>query len=129
MCGLEYGVLDNQVWHACDPGVVNGVWYRCGGEQMLMSESETGGDGWVGGKASGIRNCCKVSCVQKLPFATLAMLIAISMLATHTWHASVGPCPSLSKICGQVMSMSAKECTALCLHEYFDLSCEFFVMP
>jgi hypothetical protein len=64
---------------------------------MLMSERGTGGDGWVGGKASGVRNCCKVSCVQNLPFATLVALIAISILATHTWRASVDPCPSLSK--------------------------------
>jgi hypothetical protein len=89
------------VWLACDPGVVNDVWYRCGEEQMLTSERETGGDGWVGGKTSGIRNCCKVSCVQKLSFATLEMLIAISMLATHTWCASVGPCPSSSKFVGR----------------------------
>jgi hypothetical protein len=64
---------------------------------MLTSERVTGGDGWVGGKASGVCNCCKVSCVQNLPFATLAALIAISMLATHTWRASVGPHPSSSK--------------------------------
>ncbi len=64
---------------------------------MLTSERGTGGDGWVGGKANGIRNCCKVLSVENLPFATLAVLIAISMLATHTWRASVGPRPSSSK--------------------------------
>jgi hypothetical protein len=64
---------------------------------MLKSERVTGGDGWMGGKASGVRNCCKVSCVQNLPVATLAVLIAIPMLATYTWHASVGLHPSSSK--------------------------------
>jgi hypothetical protein len=64
---------------------------------MLMSERVTGGDGWGGGKASGVHNCRKVSCVQNLPFVTLAVLIAISMLAAHTWHASVGPLPSSLK--------------------------------
>ena len=64
---------------------------------MLTLERVTGGDGWVGGKASGVRNFCKVSCVQNLPFVTLAVLIAISMLATHTWHASVGLRPSSLK--------------------------------
>ncbi len=64
---------------------------------MLTSERVTGGDGWPGGKASGVRNCSKVSCVKNLPFATLAALIAISMLSTQTWHASVSPRPSSSK--------------------------------
>ncbi len=64
---------------------------------MVTQEIGTGGDCWLEGKAIGVRNCCKVSCVQKFPFATLAMLIAISMLATHIWHAIVGPCPSSSK--------------------------------
>jgi hypothetical protein len=39
------------------------------------------------------------------------------------------PAPKFVKICGQVMSVLAKECTVLCLYEYFDLSCEFFVLP
>ncbi len=63
----------------------------------MTQEIGTGGDCWLEGKSIGMRNCCKVSCVQKFPFATLAMLIAISMLATHTWRAIVGPRQSLSK--------------------------------
>ena len=35
--------------------------------------------------------------MQKFAFATLATLIAISMLATHTWHANVGLLLSTSK--------------------------------
>ena len=97
MCGCEYGVLDNQVWHAFDPGVMNGKWYWCGEVRVVMQEIGTGGDCWLEGKAIGMCNCCKVSCVQKFPFATLAMLIAISMLVTHTWHAIVGLRPSSSK--------------------------------
>jgi hypothetical protein len=62
-----------------------------------MQEIRTGGDCWLEGKAIGMRNCCKVSCVRKFPFATLATLIAISILATHTWCAIVGPHPSSSK--------------------------------
>ena len=41
------------------------------------------------GTTDGMFNWRKVSCEQKFAFATLAMLIAISMLATHTWCANV----------------------------------------
>ncbi len=97
MGGCEYGVLDNQGWCAFDPGVTNGKWFWCGGVRVVMQEIGTGGDCWLEGKANGMRNCHKVSCMQKFPFATLAMLIAISMLATHTWCAIVGLHPSSSK--------------------------------
>ncbi len=53
---------------------------------------------WIVGRVSGVCSCCRVSFVQKLPLATLAMLIAISMLATHTWHAIVGPQPSAKSL-------------------------------
>ncbi len=64
---------------------------------MVTQEIGTGGDCWLEGKAIGMGNCCKVSCVQKFPFVTLATLIAISMLATHTRRATIGLRPSLSK--------------------------------
>jgi hypothetical protein len=51
----------------------------------------------VFGTMDGMFNWRKVCCVQKFAFATLAMLMAISMLATHTWRANVGPLPSTSK--------------------------------
>ena len=44
---------------------------------------------WIMGRVSGAHSFRRVSCVQKLPLATLARLIAISILATHTWHAIV----------------------------------------
>ncbi len=97
MCGREYRVLDNQMWRAFDLGVMNGKWYCCGGVQVVMQEIGTGGDCWLEGKAIGMHNCCKVSCVQKFPFATLAMLMTISMLATRTCRAIVGPRPRSSK--------------------------------
>jgi len=53
-----------------------------------------GGRGWLTGVSSGVQSRQRDSCVQKLPLATLKTLIAISMLATHTWRASVGPRPS-----------------------------------
>jgi hypothetical protein len=46
---------------------------------------------WIVGRVSGVHSYHRVLCLQKLPLATLAMLIAISMLATHTWRAIVGP--------------------------------------
>jgi hypothetical protein len=45
------------------------------------------------GVSSGVQSRQRDSCVQNLPLA----LIAISMLATHTWRASVGPHPSSTK--------------------------------
>jgi hypothetical protein len=56
-----------------------------------------GGRGRLTGVSSGVRSRQRDSCVQKLPLATLKTLIAISMLATHTWCASVGPRPSSTK--------------------------------
>jgi hypothetical protein len=44
----------------------------------------------------GIFNWRKVSWEQKFAFATLATLIAISMLATHIWRTNVGLLPSIS---------------------------------
>jgi hypothetical protein len=46
---------------------------------------------------TGMFNWRKVSCMQKFAFATLAMLIAIFMLATHTQRANLGLLPSSSK--------------------------------
>ncbi len=56
-----------------------------------------GGRGWLTGVSSGVQSRRGDSCVQKLPLATLKTLIAISMLATHTWCESVSPHPSLTK--------------------------------
>ena len=64
---------------------------------MLERVVGTVGCGCVFGTTDGMFNWRKVSCEQKFAFATLAMLIAISMLATHTWHANVGLLPSTSK--------------------------------
>ncbi len=64
---------------------------------MLERVEGTVGCGCVFGTRDGMFNRRKVSCKQKFAFATLATLIAISMLATHTWRANVGPLPSTSK--------------------------------
>ncbi len=64
---------------------------------MLERVVGTVGFGCVFGMTDGMFNWHKVSCKQKFAFATLAMLIAIFMLATHTWRANVGPLPSTSK--------------------------------
>ena len=58
----------------------------------------TVGCGCVFGTTDGMFNWRKVSCDHKFAFATLATLIAISMLATRSWRANVGPLPSISKI-------------------------------
>ena len=65
---------------------------------MVTHGIRTGGWGWLDGEAIGMFNCRKVFCMQKFFFATLAMMIAISIFAIHTWHAIVGPCWSLSKL-------------------------------
>ena len=57
----------------------------------------TGMCGLMCGKMIGMFNFSKVSCVQKFAFAILAMLIALSMVATHTWCANAGPLLSSSK--------------------------------
>ena len=64
---------------------------------MLARMVGTGVCGCICGMTTGMFNSRKVSCVQKFAFATLVTLIAISMLATHTWRANVGPLPSTSK--------------------------------
>ena len=64
---------------------------------MLERVVGTGVCGCVYGTMNGMFNWRKVSCMQKFAFATLATLIAISMLATHTWHANVGLLLSTSK--------------------------------
>ncbi len=46
---------------------------------------------------TGLHNMRREFCVQKLPRATLATLIAISTFATQTWRAIVVPLPSLLK--------------------------------
>ncbi len=53
--------------------------------------------GLVNGVSSGVWSRQRDSCVQKLPLETLKTLIFISMLVTHTWRATVGPCPSSTK--------------------------------
>jgi hypothetical protein len=55
------------------------------------------GGGLLMGASSGVQSRQRDSCVQKLPLATLETLIAISMLASRTWRASVGPCPRATK--------------------------------
>ena len=64
---------------------------------MLARVVGTGGCGCICGMTTGMFNWRKVSCMQKFAVATLATLIAISMLITHTWCANVGPLPSTSK--------------------------------
>ena len=97
VCGCEYGDRLRRLWRLCDPGVAGGklVLYR--GDQVLARMVRAGECGCVCGMTTGMFNWHKVSCVQKFAFATLAVLIAISMLATHTWRANVGPPPSTSK--------------------------------
>ena len=64
---------------------------------MLERVEGTVGIGCFFGTTDGMLNLRKVSCEQKFAFATLATLMAISMLAIHTWRANVGPLPSTSK--------------------------------
>ncbi len=97
MSGSEYGVLGKQLWHICDSGVASGKWVLFGGARVVAWVVGTGGCDWMCAMTIGIFNWCKVSCVQKFAFTILAALIAISMLATHTWCANVGPLPSSSK--------------------------------
>ncbi len=96
MRGFEYGVLDELAWHT---GVTTGAWWIGGGfgEVLQTLMGAITGVRWIVGRVSEVCSCCRVSCIQKLPLATLAMLIATSMLATHTWHAIVGPRPSVLK--------------------------------
>ena len=77
--------------------MAGGKWVACRGDQVLERVEGTMGCCCVFEMADGMFNWRKVSCKQKFAFATLAMLIAISMLATHTWCANVGPLPSTSK--------------------------------
>ena len=63
---------------------------------MLERVVGTGVCGCVYGTMNGMFNWRKVSCMQKFAFATLATLIAISMLATHIWRTNVGLLPSIS---------------------------------
>ena len=93
----EYGDRLRRLWCLCDPGVAGDKWVVCIGDRMLEQVEGTVGCGCDFGTTDGMFNWRKVSRKQKFPFATLAMLIAISMLATHTWHANVGPLPSVSK--------------------------------
>jgi hypothetical protein len=64
-------------------------------------------------------NWRKVSCNQEFAVATLATFIAISMLATHTWRANVGPLPS---------TVAAKEGAVPCFQENFYFCCVLFML-
>jgi hypothetical protein len=90
--GFEYGVLVGLAWHVQVLGVMTGAWWigEGFGEVLQTLIGVVIGVCWMVGRASGVRSCRRVSCVQKLPLATLAMLMAISILATHTWRAIVG---------------------------------------
>ncbi len=93
----EYGDQLRRLWRLCDSGVAGGKWEACRGDQVLKRVVGTVGCGCVFGMTDGIFNWHKVSCKQKFAFATLATLIAISMLATHTWCANIGLLPGTSK--------------------------------
>jgi hypothetical protein len=68
----------------------------CRGDRIFERIEGTMVCGCIFGVTDDMFNWRKVSCEQKFA-ATLATLIAISMLATHTWRANVGPLPSASK--------------------------------
>ncbi len=77
---------------------------------------------WVVARVSGVRSCCKVSCV---PFSNLCN--AESHFHVGDPHLACN-CRSPTKcveICIYVMPVSAKECSALSLHELFDFRGEF----
>jgi hypothetical protein len=93
----EYRDWLRRLWRLCDPGVAGSSWVVCIGDRLLERVEGTVGCGCVFGTSDGMFNWSKVSGKQKFAFATLATLIAISMLATHTWCANVGPLPSTSK--------------------------------
>ena len=97
VCGRKYGDLLRQLWPLCEPGVAGGKWVSCRGDRVVVWLVRTGGCGCICGMMTGMFNWRKVSCVQKFACATLATLIAISMLATHTWRANVGTLPFASK--------------------------------
>ena len=80
----EYGDRLRQLWRLCDPGVTGGKWVVCREDRVLERVVGTGVCGCVCEATDGMFNWRKVSCVQKFASATLATLIAISMLATHT---------------------------------------------
>jgi hypothetical protein len=89
---FEYGVLAELAWHLLALSVMTGAWKISGGFGVVM-QTLMGviiGVCWIVGRVHGVPSCHRVSCVQKLPLATLAMLLGISMLATHTWCAIVG---------------------------------------
>jgi hypothetical protein len=90
---------------------------------------------WIVGRVSEVHSCHKVSCIRKLPLATLAMLMAISINADGYFY--IGDpqlacnCRSVTKcveICAHVMLVSTNECSVLSLHELFDLRCEFAML-
>ncbi len=91
--------MDDQAFWEEKTGMSKGErWLN--GEELSVGETFAEGVGehfWMAGSAIWVQSRQRDSYVQKLPFATLAMLIAISILATHTWHAIVGPRPSLAK--------------------------------
>jgi hypothetical protein len=94
-----FGVVDGQEFWEEETGVSRGErWLN--GEESSVGETFAGGVGehlWMTGNTILVQSRWRDSFVQKLHVATLATLIAISMLATHTWHAIFGPRPSLVK--------------------------------
>ncbi len=96
---LLYGVLGNRtvrLWELAANKVECSLMCR----KMFVDKANLICDdrgGLLTGASSGVQSRQRDSCVQKLPLATLETLIAISMLATHTWRASVGPRPRVTK--------------------------------
>jgi hypothetical protein len=96
---LLYGVLGDQMvrpWELAANKLECSL--MCGkmfvDEAILVCDDE---GGLLTGASSGVQSRQRDSCVQKLPLATLETLIAISMLETHTWRASVVPRPRVTK--------------------------------
>ncbi len=111
----EYEDWLRQLWRLCDPGVgvASGKWVACRGDKVLDQVVGTVWCGCVCGTTDGMFNWRKVSCAQKFAFVTLATLIAISMLATHTWRANVGPLLSTSNLSTCYIDGNKGGCSAL----------------
>ncbi len=77
---------------------------------------------WIVGRASGVRSCHRVFCVQKLPFANVDNLDSHFYVGNPHLACRCRSVPKFAEICVHVMSVATKECSRLCLHELFDLT-------
>jgi hypothetical protein len=70
---------------------------------------------WMMGGADGVRSRRGDYCAQKFLFATLAMLVAIFILGTHTGRASIGLHPRSTKLVFMTCRCRARSAVRLVL--------------